>query len=361
MCHSERSEESNCTQILRCAQNDTPEVSTHWHIYETICIEYSKPRPPRDIFLAMPFFPLLQAFATSLTQNFSSLTRAQPEDQLKPAVKNLLESAGTLFDQSVLLRSEAQVVGLGGRPDFGADSNGLLCGHIELKAPGWGARPNSFTGRDKEQWQKFKSLPNLIYTDGNEWSLWRSGTSVGSAVRLAGDVRVDGASAATQENAQSLENLLRDFLMWQPVVPSQPRELAQMLAPLCRLVREDVAASVANEHSALFSLAREWRDLLFPNATNSEFADAYAQTLTYALLLARVEGGEKLTIDSAADTIQARHGLLSQALRVLAQAGAREGIGQENCDFEFSIFIRASYSQHQRSADGLCEALERRP
>ena len=209
----------------------------------------------------MPLFPLLQNFAISLTQNFSSLTKAQPEDQLKPAVKTLLESAGLLFDQNVLLRSEAQVAGLGGRPDFGVDSNGLLCGHIELKAPGLGARPNSFSGRDKEQWQKFKALPNLIYTDGNEWSLWRGGASVGNVVRLVGDVKADGASAANEENAQALENLLRDFLMWQPVVPSQPRDLAQMLAPLCRLVREDVAASVANEHSALFSLAREWRAL----------------------------------------------------------------------------------------------------
>ena len=115
-----------------------------------------------DIVLAMSFFPLLQNFAISLTQNFSSLTKAQPEDQLKPAVKTLLESAGLLFDLNVLLRSEAQVAGLGGRPDFGVDANGFLCGHIELKAPGLGARPNSFSGRDKEQWQKFKALPNLF-------------------------------------------------------------------------------------------------------------------------------------------------------------------------------------------------------
>ena len=275
----------------------------------------------------MSFFSFLQQFASSLTQNFSSLTKAQPEDQLKPAVKTLIESFGSEIGRAVLMRSEAQVAGLGGRPDFGVDADSLLCGHIELKAPGLGARPNTFSGRDREQWQKFKALPNLIYTDGNEWSLWRSGESVGNVVRLAGDVTKDSANAVAEENAQNLENLLRDFLMWQPLVPSQPRELAQMLAPLCRLVREDVAASASNEHSALSSLAREWRDLLFPSATDSEFADAYAQTLTYALLLARIEGGEKLTVDSAADTIQARHGLLSQTLRVLAQAQARSEIG----------------------------------
>jgi len=54
-------------------------------------------------------FSLLQQFAVGLTQNFSSLTRAQPEDQLKPAVKELTEAAGQLFGRQVLLRSEAQV------------------------------------------------------------------------------------------------------------------------------------------------------------------------------------------------------------------------------------------------------------
>jgi len=37
-------------------------------------------------------------------------------------------------------------------------------------------------------------------------------------------------------------------------------------------------------------LAHEWRGLLFPHLTNKLFPDAYAQTVTFALLLARVEG-----------------------------------------------------------------------
>lgn len=269
----------------------------------------------------------LTQFAISLTQNFASFTKAQPEDQLKPAVKTLLEECGATFGKKVLLRSETQVAGLGGRPDFGVDVEGLLCGHIELKAPGLGGRPDRLTGRDKEQWNKFKSLPNLIYTDGNEWSLWRSGEKAGEVVRFQGDVTADGAAAVNAENAAALENLLRDFLWWQPVVPSQPRELASTLAPLCKLVRADVAAATSQSGSALSQLAKEWRALLFPDADDAAFADAYAQTLTYALLLARIEGGAQLTIESAAATIQARHNLLAQALRVLAQHGAREEIG----------------------------------
>ena len=41
-------------------------------------------------------------------------------------------------------------------------NNNLLTGHVELKSPGTGARPEHFKGHNKDQWQRFKALPNLI-------------------------------------------------------------------------------------------------------------------------------------------------------------------------------------------------------
>lgn len=273
--------------------------------------------------------PLLQQFALSLTRNFASAVPAQPEDQLKPPVKLLIESTGQELHQNVILRSESQVAGLRGRPDFGTDVNGVLCGYIELKAPGIGARPQRFTrtSDNGKQWEKFKSLPNLIYTDGNEWSLFRTGQQIGSTIRLAGDVTADGEHAITQENAVALEVLLQDFLSWQPIVPSRPRELAGLLAPLCRLIRADVQNAIADDQSGLSLLAREWRAALFPDADDAKFADAYAQTLTYGLLLAHIEGQGNLTLDNAANALDVNHGLLAGALRALAHPDARRELG----------------------------------
>lgn len=274
-------------------------------------------------------FAALQQFAASLTQNFASQVAGQPEDQLKPAVKTLLEGAGESMQRNTLLRSESRVEGLGGRPDFGVDVVGVLCGHVELKAPGFGARPQRFSAksRDAEQWKKFKSLPNLIYTDGNEWSLFHTGEQVGPTLRLAGDVTQDGAAAVTPENAVALEGLLRDFLWWEPSTPSQPRELARLLAPLCRFLRADVQSAIADANSSLSLLAREWRAALFPDADNAKFADAYAQTLTYGLLLARVEGQQNLSLDNAAGALDVNHGLLASALRALGHPDARRELG----------------------------------
>ena len=63
-----------------------------------------------------------------------------------------------------------------------------------MKAPGKGANPKKFKDpHDQEQWEKLQSLPNLLYTDGNEFSLWHDGEPVGSLVRLIGDVETSGA------------------------------------------------------------------------------------------------------------------------------------------------------------------------
>jgi hypothetical protein len=166
-----------------------------------------------------------------------------------------------------------------GRPDMGIAVKGLLAGHIELKAPGKGADPEKFKGADKEQWERFKNLPNLIYTDGNEWALYRSGQLEGKMVRLAGDVTTAGQAAISPADAEAILTLMQDFLRWEPIVPPSPTALAKMLAPLCRLLRTDVLTALQNRDSNLSHLATDWRKYLFPDADDFQFADAYAQTL----------------------------------------------------------------------------------
>lgn len=265
-------------------------------------------------------------FAKALTGAFAVHVPAQPEDQLKAPILDLLRNGGTAFGHAVAAVTEAHVTGLGARPDVGVTVGGLLTGYVELKAPGRGARPEKFVGHDREQWQKFQSLPNLIYTDGSEWSLYRTGELV-QRVTLPGDATMDGAKSFGSYGRDELARLLRDFFLWGPVVPTSPRSLAQLLAPLCRLLRQDVLAALGDPSSAILQLAREWRGILFPEADNCQFADAYAQTVTYALLLAHMEGAGSLSVSDAVATLNRGHGLLAQALRVLDDPLAEKEIG----------------------------------
>ncbi len=276
-------------------------------------------KPP----LAVP----LLALAASLTANFelADLNPAQEEDQLKTPVQQLLKTAGELLALEVETRTEA-LSAPGVRPDIGVTVGKLPTGHVELKAPGKGARPEAFASRhDRDQFKRLADHPNLLYTDGNEWALYRTGSRVGAVVRAAGDVRFDGPAAYEDAQAVALELLLRDFLTWEPIVPTTPRALAQMLAPLTRLLRDACREALETGDSAIATLADEWRRYFFPDADDARFADAYAQTLTYALLLARVEGEVDLR-HHAADRLDARHELLAQVLRVLAQPAARQEV-----------------------------------
>ena len=130
-------------------------------------------------------------------------------------------------------RTEVRHDDVDGRPDIGVTTNGLLTGHVELKRPGTGARAEGFTGRNREQWQRFKALPNLLYTDGSEWSLYRSGNLTIRA-RIAADVSTGGGKSIDQTALETHHSLLRDFLYWKPVVPATAEGLAGFLAPLAR-------------------------------------------------------------------------------------------------------------------------------
>ena len=261
-------------------------------------------------------------FADSISTNFRQQVDAQPEDQLKAPVGELLRAFGQILGLEVNWRTEVRADDIHGRPDIGITRGQLLIGHIELKRPGMGAQPEHFTGANKTQWNRFKALPNLIYTDGAEWSLYRSGERVGR-VRIAPDITA-GRKEIELTSLSLAAGLLNDFLYWDPVVPGTSEGLAGFLAPLARILRDEVQSALGTEGSPLRPLADEWGGLLFPMGGDDQFADAYAQTLTYALLLARFEGAENLRPAAASEALQGGHALLADALKLMEVPSVRD-------------------------------------
>ena len=188
---------------------------------------------------------------------------------------------------------------LGGRPYIGVEVAKALCGFVELKAPGHGAGTRDFKGRDKEQWRKFRALPNILYTDTVEWALYRTGAQTEQdkkpiLICLDG-IMERGAAALDDDTLAALHTLLLNFLSWEPIVPHEPRKLAETLAPLCRLLRADVFAAVEREGSGLAHLCAEIRQYHFSHTDHAQFADKFGRHLTFA-----DEG--VVFLDSSADT-----------------------------------------------------------
>jgi hypothetical protein len=271
----------------------------------------------------------LQDFAAAVTEKVTQLTAGEPEDQVRGPFENFMAGVADALGWKVVCTGETPLPDRLGRPDYAVHLNELLAGYVELKAPGVGADANRFTGHNSDQFKRFSAIPNILYTDGNEWALYRDGKVVDKIVRLPGDVAADGPKAAAPQDAQALERLLRDFFSWQPIIPTDRKGkvhlkgFAALLAPLTRMLRDDVTDALKDPGSPLVQLARDWRQLLFPDAPDEQFTDAYAQTVAFAVLLGRSEGADPLTLDSAESALAAQHNLLSRALQVLTDPGAR--------------------------------------
>ena len=245
----------------------------------------------------------------------------QPEDQIRAPFEQLLLDIATLSgfpSGSVVPVGESSVSDLKTRPDYAVTVQKSLVGFVELKAPGKGCDPRKFKDpHDKGQWERLCSLPNLLYTDGNGFSLWQDGKLVGAVLHLDGDIESSGVKLAPPPGLQSL---FENFLRWQPVAPRSARDLAHTTARLCRLLRDEVTEQLGLKSEALTSLATDWRTLLFPDATDERFADGYAQAVTFGMLMARAKGiplGKGLQL--AASELTKSSSLIGAALRLLTE------------------------------------------
>jgi hypothetical protein len=89
---------------------------------------------------------------------------------------------------------------------------------------------------------------------------------IGTIVRLEGNVETAGAKLASSERFLPL---VSDFLRWSPIPPKTAKQLAEVSARLCRLLRDEVIEQIGRGSPALTGLAKDWRKLLFPQAKDS--------------------------------------------------------------------------------------------
>jgi hypothetical protein len=234
---------------------------------------------------------------------------AEPEEQLRQPFERFMQDAGkALGFEQVQCIAPRRLPDQLGKPDFAVYCGGLLVGYVELKAPGTGVNAKAFKGHNKEQFERFRALPNLLYTDGFAWALYRSGELI---------------TLLSHDAPDQLEMLLRDFLTWHPIIPPTSKgtvdmqRFAKQLGPLCRLLRDEIRESLQREDSPLRHLKDDWQQLLFPDADDDQFADGYAQTLVFALLMGRLEGADPLTPDNAMKRLKVRHELMARVLQLL--------------------------------------------
>lgn len=275
----------------------------------------------------------MNAFLDDVEARLRVLTTEGPEAQLAGPLRTLFKALAALAGRDALdLLDQATEPGIG-RPDFSAKDGPLLVGHVETKPLGKGADPSRFTdAHDKSQWQRFRRLPNIIYTDGREFALYREGelAHLGNGRLARAGLPLDpsrhGPRVLRDSDLRDLVDLVVQFIAWEPVAPRSLTELAQRLAPLCATLRDAVRDALRNETSSVSLVTHEVRDALFPDADDAALADAYAQTCAYSLLLARAEGADHLDAGAVEATLRGAHPVLARVVRVLLDPDAEAEI-----------------------------------
>jgi len=87
---------------------------------------------------------------------------------------------------------------------------GARVGYAELKARGRKV-PTTWapTAREQEQRDKLRLLPNVLYTDGEQWAVYHFGELSGRVAQLDGDLRTAGSRLRPTDGA--FERVIREI------------------------------------------------------------------------------------------------------------------------------------------------------
>lgn len=197
----------------------------------------------------------------------------------RPALKKLLEA----FAEGITATNEPRRIKCGA-PDYIITRGGIPVGFVEAKDIGI---PLEETENSEQLLRYRESLANLILTDYLEFRWYERGKLRLSAVLAK--PQSNGKLRPETDGEQQLQTLLQGFFASDIPVISGPRELAERMAALARLIRSIIANTFTEEgeQGSLHEQLDGFRKVLMHDLDAGQFADMYAQTICYGLFAAR--------------------------------------------------------------------------
>jgi len=239
------------------------------------------------------------------------------EESYYKALASLIEN----FAQSIN-RMETEITILpkktgAGNPDFRIwDGKQHIVGYIEAKLP---EKENLDRIEDSEQLKRYRSaFANVILTNFFEFRLYRND-------KLIGRVQIGRALIAKQlklvppvENKDKFFDLLNKFFTFSLPRTYTPETLAEALARRTHYLREQVLLELGESNGKLTGFYEAFGQHLIAGLTKEDFADMYAQTVTYGLFAASTRCKEEFTRRLAFDNIPKTIGILRDVFRFVS-------------------------------------------
>ncbi len=202
------------------------------------------------------------------------------EHSYRPALYELFQS----IDPKLTVVNEPKK-SEAGMPDFLFERDGVPIGWAEAKDVDKDViRLKGYSVEQRRRYEKAYS--NLIYTNGVDFEFIREGVSV-HFVSIADFVM---GLQPKPEAFEELERQLRLFAEQKPISVRSASKLAEMMAAKAAIIKDEIGLALKEDpefKTALGGQFRSFKANLLPALEPDEFADIYAETITYGMFAAR--------------------------------------------------------------------------
>lgn len=215
-------------------------------------------------------------YLRSIEKEYS--TGKATEHSYRPALKSFVES----LKKGISATNEPKREECGA-PDFIVQKKQLPIGYIECKDLKW---PLDSTEKTEQLKRYRSSLNNLILTNNIEFRYYVQGELKLTVpiARLENDkIRKIAGSE------EKLLQLFNSFFAFKGPTIRTPKDLAERMAKIAQLIRYTIHQSFTKEEEtgALHSQFDGFKKVLLHNLSDEQFANMYAQTISYGLFAAR--------------------------------------------------------------------------
>ncbi len=202
------------------------------------------------------------------------------EHSYRPALFRLFQS----IDPAITVVNEPKR-GDAGMVDFLFERDGVPFGWAEAKDIDKDViRLKGYSIEQRKRYEK--AYPNLIYTNGVDFEFIRDGEQV-HFVSIADFLM---GLQPLPDKFEELERQLKLFAEVKPISIRSAAKLAEIMAAKAAIIKDEIGIALADEVEARKGLEGQYKSFkanLLPNLTPDEFADIYAETITYGMFAAR--------------------------------------------------------------------------
>lgn len=258
-------------------------------------------------------------------ESIKDLTPESNELTHRPSLYNLLKNLKNDFKKELKIEHEPNRDKQGGQPDFRVSYQGLNIGYIENKRVGTDL--NQLL--ESDQILKYLELnPNLMLTDYLNF-VWvgkdeENKPSTKRKISIASLEELPKLKPNPQTERDLIE-LFRGFFNHEAAPITNAKDFANALSAPTRYLKDALIAYQKDDQVS--SIFKNFKEYLYEELSFEDFSDAFAQTLTYSLFLAKLNHPfEKIDLNNVRSSIPKNFAVIREMADFLKKLDAIQEI-----------------------------------